>query len=98
MGKDLQGMTLVHQKYYANLARRYYGPFQILAKINETAYRLKLPPHWQIHNAFHVSLLKVYKGTPPMEPLVEDLPEFDEREEILQTTRKYSKARGQASS
>ena len=72
MGKDLQGMTSVHQKYYAKLARRYCGPFQILAKINETAYRLKLPSHWQIHNAFHVSLLKVYKGTPPMEPLIED--------------------------
>ena len=84
MGKDLQGMTSVHQKYYAKLARRYYGPFQILAKINETAYRLKLPSHWQIHNAFHVSLLKVYKGTPPTEPLIEDPPEFDEREEILQ--------------
>ena len=42
MGKDLQGMTSVHQKYYAKLARCYYGPFQILAKINETAYRLKV--------------------------------------------------------
>ena len=83
-GKDWQGMPSGHQKYYAKLARRYYGPFQILAKINETAYRLKLPSHWQIHNAFHVSLLKVYKGTPPTEPLIEDPPKFDEREEILQ--------------
>ena len=82
--KYWQGMPSGHQKYYAKLARCYYGPFQILAKINETAYRLKLPPHWQIHNAFHVSLLKVHKGTPPTEPLMEDPPEFDEREEILQ--------------
>ena len=83
-GKDWQGMHSGHQKYYAKLARRYYGPFQILERINETAYRLKLPPHWHIHNAFHVSLLKVYKGNPPMEPLIEDPPKFDEREEILQ--------------
>ena len=88
MSKELQGMTSVHQKYYAKLVRHYYDPFQILAKINETAYRLKLPSHWQIHNAFHVSLLKVYKGTPPTEPLIEDPPKFDEREEILQTTEK----------
>ena len=82
-GKDWEGMPSGHQKYYAKLARRYYGPFQILAKINEIAYRLKLPSHWKIHNAFHVSLLKVYKGTPPTEPLIEDPPKFDEREEFF---------------
>ena len=58
MGKDWQGDKMGHQKYYAKLARRYYGPFQVLAKINETSFRLKLPEHWNIHNAFHVSLLK----------------------------------------
>ena len=73
MDKDLQEMTSVHQKYYANLAQRCYGPFQILAKINEIAYRLKLPSHWQIHNDFHVSLLKIYKGTSPTEPLIRRL-------------------------
>ena len=44
-GKDWQGMLSRHQKYYAKLARRYYGTFQILAKINETAYSLKFPSH-----------------------------------------------------
>ena len=29
-------------------------------------------------------MLKVYKGNPPTEPLIEDPPKFDEREEILQ--------------
>ena len=57
-GKRLARNASGHQKYYAKLARRYYGPFQILAKINELAYRLKLPYHWQIHNAFHVSFAK----------------------------------------
>ncbi|MCO5611684.1 hypothetical protein L7F22_065942 [Adiantum nelumboides] len=51
-----------HQKYYAKLAKRYYGPFQILKPINKMAYQLKLPNHWLIHNAFHVSVLKPYKG------------------------------------
>ena len=46
---------------------------------------MKLPPTWHIHNAFHVSLLKPFKGTPPTKPIAEDLPEFDEQEEILQS-------------
>ncbi|MCO5606968.1 hypothetical protein L7F22_061159 [Adiantum nelumboides] len=73
-----------HQKYYAKLAKRYYGPFQILKPINEMAYRLKLPNHWLIHNAFHASLLKPYKGEPPKEAIMEDPPEVEGQEEVLQ--------------
>ncbi|MCO5585893.1 hypothetical protein L7F22_039827 [Adiantum nelumboides] len=83
-GKSWHGELTGHQKYYAKLARRYYGPFQILKPINETAYQLKLPSHWPIHNAFHVSLLKAYKGDPPQEPILDDPPEFEGPEEILQ--------------
>ncbi|MCO5610884.1 hypothetical protein L7F22_065126 [Adiantum nelumboides] len=82
-GKDRQGTPNGHQKFYAKLAKRFYGPFQILQKINPTAFRLKLPDHWHIHNAFHASLLKPYKGTPLAAPIEEDPPEFDEMEEIL---------------
>ncbi|MCO5610975.1 hypothetical protein L7F22_065223 [Adiantum nelumboides] len=80
MGKNPTG----HQKYYAKLAKRYYGPFQILKLINEMAYQLKLPKHWLIHNAFHVSLLKPYKGEPPKEAIMEDPPEVEGQEEVLQ--------------
>ncbi|MCO5575838.1 hypothetical protein L7F22_029643 [Adiantum nelumboides] len=73
-----------HQKYYAKLAKRYYGPFQILKPINEMAYQLKLPKHWLIHNAFHVSLLKSYKEEPPKEAIMEDPPEVEGQEEVLQ--------------
>ena len=45
---------------------------------------MKLPTHWQIHNAFHVSLLKPYKGAPPTQPIIEDPPNVDHDEEILQ--------------
>ena len=83
-GKDWQGEPASHKKFYAKLAKRYYGPFQILERINETSYCLKLPPTWHIHNAFHVSLLKPFKGTPPTEPIEEDPLEFEEQEEILQ--------------
>ncbi|MCO5566900.1 hypothetical protein L7F22_020583 [Adiantum nelumboides] len=84
-GKSWHGELTGHQKYYAKLARRYYGPFQILRPINETAYQLKLPSHWPIHNVFHVSLLKSYKGDPPQEPILDDPPEFEGPEEILQS-------------
>ena len=73
-----------HQKYYAKLAKRYYCPFQILKPINEMAYRLRLPSTWLIHNAFHVSLLKPYKGELPKEPIIEEPIKFKEQEEILQ--------------
>ncbi|MCO5575828.1 hypothetical protein L7F22_029633 [Adiantum nelumboides] len=83
-GKSWHGELTGHQKYYAKLARRYYGPFQILRPINETAYQLKLSSHWPIHNAFHVSLLKAYKGDPPQEPILDDPLEFEGHEQILQ--------------
>ena len=66
------------------LAKRQYGPFQILNRINETTYRLKLPSNWHIHNAFHVSLLKPFKGKPPMHPIQEEPSAFDDQEEILE--------------
>ena len=70
--------------WHAQLAKRYYSPFQDLKPINETAYRLRLPRMWLIHNAFYVSLLKPFKGDPPTKPVVEDPPTFKDQEEILQ--------------
>ena len=43
-------------------------------------YKLKLQSYWKIQNAFHVSLLKKFQGTPPMDPIYEDPLEFDEVE------------------
>ena len=41
------------------LSPRYIGPFEILAKVGNVAYRLALPPTLEgVHNVFHISMLR----------------------------------------
>jgi hypothetical protein len=47
-----------------NLVARFYGPFEILDKIGLVAYMLALPASMNVHNVFHVSLLKKYVHGP----------------------------------
>ncbi|OMO91869.1 reverse transcriptase [Corchorus capsularis] len=47
------------------LSPRYVGPFEILDKIGEVAYRIALPPQLSsVHNVFHVSMLRKYVPDP----------------------------------
>ena len=56
------------------LRRRYVGPFKIAKVISPVAYRLDLPPGWQIHPTFHVSSLKRCIRHPDFEREVEPPP------------------------
>jgi hypothetical protein len=48
----------------SKLAPRFYGPFEILARIGPVAYQLAFPANLRIHNVFHVSFLKKYIHDP----------------------------------
>ena len=49
------------------LAALWTGPFLVSACIGSVAYRLDIPDHWNIHNVFHVSQLKLCIGDVPVE-------------------------------
>ena len=69
------------------LCFKYFGPFEIIDKINDVAYKLKLQEGSSIHPVFHVSLLK---PAPPSAPAISmPLPDLDDMlrvpERVLQT-------------
>lgn len=53
------------------LEPRYIGPFKIIERVNENAFRLELPPTMKQHPVFNADLLKLYRNSPT---------EFGERE------------------
>src|SRR5712672_3523739 len=59
----LEGTNIKRPYNSQKLSPKRYGPFKVVTKISNVAYKLNIPPTWQIHDVFHASLLTPYKET-----------------------------------
>ena len=84
-------LSTKHIKFRTNcppkLLPRFVGPFTITKVINPVAFKLDLPSTMRIHNVFHASLLKPFKGRDDQDvhplPLVVEGDEEYEVESLL---------------
>ncbi|XP_074278258.1 uncharacterized protein LOC141601852 [Silene latifolia] len=72
-------MSVVYRSC-AKLSPRYFGPFQVIQRIGEVAYKLQLPETSKIHLVFHVSQLKKHEGSPPKSV---NIPELDNLQQLM---------------
>ena len=53
----LETENLVTDEGSKKLSDKRTGPFEIIRKISDSAYKLKLPPHMNCHPVFNINLL-----------------------------------------
>lgn len=65
------------------LNSKFHGPFEIIKKVGEVAYQLRLPEGSSIYPIFHVSQLKAHIGQCQL--VVSNLPLIGTNKEVLVT-------------
>ena len=71
------------------LSPRFCGPFEVLKMIGQVAYKLKLHEDWNIHNVFHLGLLRKYVSDP--QHILLNLPKVVPEGELLDKPEKILK-------
>lgn len=51
-------MKSLAKRLNQKLSPRFYGPYEVIKRVGEVAYKLKLPGEARVHLVFHVSLMK----------------------------------------
>ncbi|KAG9444940.1 hypothetical protein H6P81_016280 [Aristolochia fimbriata] len=54
----------VRLQRHHKLGRSFFGPYKVIKRVGEVAYKLELPESARIHSVFHVSMLRKCVGTP----------------------------------
>ena len=66
----------------SKLMRRAVGPYKIIEKINDKAYKLELPPEFGVSFTFNISDLKPYLGEDDFESRMTPFQEGEDDEDI----------------
>jgi hypothetical protein len=47
------------------LEPKFFGPFKVLERVGNVSYHLVVPANANLHDVFHIGLLKLYHGKAP---------------------------------
>lgn len=94
----IDGRNFKPKRPSKKLSAKKYGPFEVLKKIGNRAFRVELPPEMRIHNVFHVDLLELYrpskiqgrKQAAPPPPEIEGDDEYYHVEAIIDSEKRDS--------
>ena len=58
---------IIYKQFQRGLIQKYDGPFEVVKRIGNVTYKLKLLERLKLHPTFHVSFLKPYHSDPSLD-------------------------------